>query len=136
MSPLPPALFVFAHPDDETLAAGVAIAEHVNAGQEVHVLILTAGEASGIITQLKGTNTNTWWGVPHSPTAEGYDPIDAASMGQLRQAEAAVAVRCLSAGLTGTLTLHFGQLPDGAVTTAAAAAEIVALADLVAQVGS
>ena len=31
-------LFVHAHPDDESLATGVAIAHHVAAGDEVHVL--------------------------------------------------------------------------------------------------
>ena len=42
-------LFVHAHPDDETLATGVAITHHVAAGDEVHVLTCTLGEQGEII---------------------------------------------------------------------------------------
>lgn len=41
-----PALFVAAHPDDETLGMSIALAEHIAAGQGVHLLWLTRGEAS------------------------------------------------------------------------------------------
>ena len=37
-------LFVHAHPDDETLATGVAIATYAAAGHEVHVLTATLGD--------------------------------------------------------------------------------------------
>ncbi len=42
-------LFVHAHPDDETLANGVAIAHHVRAGDSVHVLTCTLGEEGEVI---------------------------------------------------------------------------------------
>lgn len=42
-------LFVHAHPDDETLATGVAIAHHVAAGDDVHVLTCTLGEQGEVI---------------------------------------------------------------------------------------
>jgi N-acetyl-1-D-myo-inositol-2-amino-2-deoxy-alpha-D-glucopyranoside deacetylase len=42
-------LFVHAHPDDESLATGVAIAHHVAAGDEVHVLTCTLGEQGEVI---------------------------------------------------------------------------------------
>ncbi|WP_435202840.1 N-acetyl-1-D-myo-inositol-2-amino-2-deoxy-alpha-D-glucopyranoside deacetylase [Janibacter sp. GS2] len=42
-------LFVHAHPDDESLATGVAIAHHVSAGDEVHVLTCTLGEQGEVI---------------------------------------------------------------------------------------
>lgn len=42
-------LFVHAHPDDESLATGVALAHHVEAGDEVHVLTCTLGEQGEII---------------------------------------------------------------------------------------
>ncbi|MCT1617996.1 N-acetyl-1-D-myo-inositol-2-amino-2-deoxy-alpha-D-glucopyranoside deacetylase [Janibacter hoylei] len=42
-------LFVHAHPDDELLATGVAIAHHVAAGDEVHVLTCTLGEQGEVI---------------------------------------------------------------------------------------
>ncbi|HZB67929.1 MAG TPA: PIG-L family deacetylase, partial [Ornithinibacter sp.] len=37
----PRLLFVHAHPDDETLATGVALAHHVARGDDVHVLTCT-----------------------------------------------------------------------------------------------
>lgn len=42
-------LFVHAHPDDESLWTGVAMAHHVNAGDEVHVLTCTLGEEGEVI---------------------------------------------------------------------------------------
>lgn len=55
--PLPPSredtvarlLFVHAHPDDETLATGVAMAHYLAAGHEVHVLTCTLGEEGEVI---------------------------------------------------------------------------------------
>lgn len=40
---------VHAHPDDETLATGVALAHHVEAGDEVHVVTCTLGEEGEVI---------------------------------------------------------------------------------------
>lgn len=42
-------LFVHAHPDDETLVNGIAIAHHVRAGHEVHLLTATLGEEGEVI---------------------------------------------------------------------------------------
>lgn len=42
-------LFVHAHPDDETLATGVALAHHARQGHEVHVLTCTLGEEGEVI---------------------------------------------------------------------------------------
>lgn len=41
---------VHAHPDDETLATGVALAHHRAAGDEVHVVTCTLGEEGEVIT--------------------------------------------------------------------------------------
>lgn len=130
-----PALFAAAHPDDETLMACVAIAEHLRAGQDVHVLWLTGGDASGVISVLNGSAGSSWWGVPHDPPAEGYTPLTAAELAAARIREATAAVRLLGSGYTGTLTLHAAGLPDGAVTPAAAEAAIVAVADQIAPGG-
>lgn len=124
MPPPPPALFAFAHPDDETLAAGVAVAEHVRAGQEVHVLWLTAGEASGVRQVLNGTGTSAWWGVPHDPAGEGYPALTAVDFAEARDVEAGNAVRALASGYPGTLTVHHAALPDGGVTQPAVAAAV------------
>lgn len=112
------ALFVAAHPDDEILAMGVAIAEHVVAGQDVHVLVATAGEASGVLAYLNGTTTSGWWGRLHAPSAEGYQTLAGTDLGVLRQAETAAAVRQLAS--PGSVTLHLGAMPDGGVTVAGA----------------
>lgn len=127
----PPALFIAAHPDDETLAMGVAIAEHAALGQDVHVLWLTRGQASGAISKINGTVTSSWWGVPHDPAVEGYAPLSAAEFGAARIAEATNAVNCL-----GDITVHEGGLADGQLTQADAEAAIVAVADQIAPGGA
>lgn len=126
------ALFVAAHPDDEILAMSTALAEHLQAGQDVHVLWMTDGEATGVINPLNGVGTNAWWGVQHVPAAEGYATLTSTDIAAARIAESTTAVRCLSAGLPGTLTLHRAQLPDGGVTAAVAQAAILAVADVIA----
>jgi LmbE family N-acetylglucosaminyl deacetylase len=125
-----PALFVAAHPDDEVLAMGVAIAEHVAAGQDVHVLWLTAGIGSVAQSHLNGTSTSTWWGVAHDPAAEGYATLTDAEFGAARIREAVNAVRCLATGLPGTLTAHEAGLT--APNQADAEAAILAVADAIA----
>lgn len=122
---LPPVLFVAAHPDDETLAMSVAIAEH--AGQNVHVLILTAGTASGAIDAINGLTVSSWWGSLHNPAAEGYTPLTVAEFGQARQVEATNAVAALTSNAPATL--HLGNLTDGQVTITSARNAILAVAN-------
>lgn len=130
------ALFIAAHPDDEILAMAVPVAEHVAAGQDVHVLLLSRGTGSGVRAVLNGTAASSWWGVSHSPDAEGYSPLTAAAFGAARIAETAVALRCLSAGLPGTLTLHEAELLDGSISQAAAVEAIRAVCDDIAPGGA
>ncbi|HEU5143959.1 MAG TPA: N-acetyl-1-D-myo-inositol-2-amino-2-deoxy-alpha-D-glucopyranoside deacetylase [Dermatophilaceae bacterium] len=53
MSPVSPVshrlLFIHAHPDDESLTCGIAMAHHVARGDEVHVLTCTLGEEGEVI---------------------------------------------------------------------------------------
>ena len=49
MSTAPLLLFVHAHPDDETLATGVALAHYSRAGARVHVLTCTLGDEGEVI---------------------------------------------------------------------------------------
>ena len=100
-----PALFIAAHPDDETLAMGVAIAEHVAAGVPTHLLLLTRGIGSRAQGYINGVSTSSWWGVRHNPAAEGYAPLSDSEFGQARVRETQNAVKCLSSGL-GTVTIH------------------------------
>lgn len=44
-------LFIHAHPDDESLTCGIAMAHHVARGDEVHVLTCTLGEEGEVIPE-------------------------------------------------------------------------------------
>jgi LmbE family N-acetylglucosaminyl deacetylase len=123
-----PALFVACHPDDQTLTMGVDILRH--ARQDVHVLLLTKGEASGVINRLNGTSSNpsVWWGVHHDPAAEGYAPLSLADFTAARMREAGNAIRLLGDGIT----VHEGGLIDGQVTRVDAEAAILAVCDAIA----
>lgn len=74
-------LFVHAHPDDETLATGVAILHHVQRGDEVHVLTCTLGEEGEVIPAELG----------HLEGAEG-DPLADHRRGELAGAVATLGV--------------------------------------------
>lgn len=131
MTTTPPAIFAFAHPDDACLAAAVPIAEHVAAGIDVNVLWLTDGTTSGVLGWLNGSGTSSWWGVPHYPADEGYDPLTPEEFGAVRIAEEATALKCLSAGV-GTITTHRAGLISDSVTAADVKDAIRAVADEIA----
>lgn len=90
-----PVIFVAPHPDDETLGAGVSIAEHVAAGRDVRILAMTDGTGSGAIRKVNGEQWSPWWGVWHDLTAEGYQPLTPAEFGAARMRELISAVGCL-----------------------------------------
>ncbi len=64
----------------------------------------------------------------HDPAAEGYVPLTEADCAAARIREAGNAIRALAT--PGAITVHRGQLQDGAYTQADAQAAIVAVADL------
>ncbi len=68
-------LFVHAHPDDETLTCGTTMAHHVDAGDEVHVLVCTLGEEGEVIPP----------DLAHLEGAEG-DPLGSWRREELREA--------------------------------------------------
>lgn len=123
-----PALFVVPHPDDETLAAGVTLAEHVIAGREVHILLLTRGEKSAARHVINGTAVSGWWGVRHDPAVEGYEPLDETAFGAARHRELLAAAGCL--GIPAE-RIHEANLPNEGVTVANATQAIVATADAI-----
>ena len=92
----PRLLFVHAHPDDETLATGVALAHHVARGDDVHVLTCTLGEEGEVIPP----------GLAHLEGAEG-DPLAAHRREELRGAMEVI-------GVTSHL---LGATTDGEPTT-------------------
>ena len=51
----PPAIFYAPHQDDESLAMAGAIREHVEAGREVILVLLTRGENGGLLDIMNGT---------------------------------------------------------------------------------
>lgn len=128
---VPRALFVAAHPDDETLAMGVAIVHHVEAGTDVHVLLLTRGTTSSALGSLNGGRRSVWWGMRHDPSAEGYEPLTIEEFGQARVTESQNALRCLGSGL-GFVTMHEAHLTSDALTVQAVADAILATVDRIA----
>lgn len=82
-------LFVHAHPDDESLWTGVALAHHVAAGDEVHVLTCTLGEEGEVIPDdLKHLELAA--GEARDPDAA--DPLAEVRRDELRAAMEAMAV--------------------------------------------
>ncbi|MFI1197687.1 PIG-L deacetylase family protein [Micromonospora sp. NPDC020750] len=126
-----PVIFVVPHPDDETLGAGVPIAEHVAAGRDVRILLLTRGTASNARAAINGTaNPGTWWGPWHDPATEGYQPLSPELFGQARYDEMVAALGCLGVPAD---RIHEAGLLDTQVTIPAVKQAIVALADTLPQ---
>ncbi|MFX0538314.1 N-acetyl-1-D-myo-inositol-2-amino-2-deoxy-alpha-D-glucopyranoside deacetylase [Ornithinimicrobium sp. Y1847] len=71
---------VHAHPDDETLATGIALAHHALAGDEVHVITCTMGEEGEVIT-------------PALAHLEGSEQLGPHRRGEVSRATAALGVR-------------------------------------------
>ena len=93
----PRLLFVHAHPDDETLATGVALAHHVARGDDVHVLTCTLGEEGEVIPQH----------LAHLEGAEG-DPLAAHRRAELEGAMTSLRVthHLLGGGSPGAPTTY------------------------------
>ena len=87
---VPRLLFVHAHPDDETLATGVAIAHHAARGDDVHVLTCTLGEEGEVIPAH----------LAHLEGAPG-DPLAAHRREELRGAMEVLGVTHHQLGATG-----------------------------------
>lgn len=88
-------LFVHAHPDDETLATGVALAHHAARGDDVHVLTCTLGEEGEVIPP----------SLAHLEGAPG-DPLAPHRLDELRGA----------LGVLGVTHHLLGPGPDGSPT--------------------
>ena len=61
-----PAVFLAAHADDESIGMAAAIDEHVKAGRDVFVEIMTQGEKSGVRAMLGNGQTDPWHGGSHA----------------------------------------------------------------------
>jgi LmbE family N-acetylglucosaminyl deacetylase len=111
----PRAVFFAPHPDDETLAMGVGVANHVAAGRQVHVVAVTGGGASGTRFSINGSDVAPWWGLAHNPAQEDYAPLDVEAFKTARRAEFRAA--CGALGVSPG-NIHLYDLPDGGVTVA------------------
>ncbi|WP_130014357.1 N-acetyl-1-D-myo-inositol-2-amino-2-deoxy-alpha-D-glucopyranoside deacetylase [Serinicoccus sediminis] len=113
---------VHAHPDDETLATGLALAHHVEAGDDVHVVTCTLGEEGEVIT-------------PALAHLEGDGPALAAHRrGELARAMRRLGVRHLFLGGDRPRWRDSGMAgsPASAHPRAFAGAEVDEAADLLA----
>jgi LmbE family N-acetylglucosaminyl deacetylase len=128
---LPPALFIAAHPDDEVLGFGVALAEHVQVGRDTHLLWMTGGGTTSARQSINGATGNAWWGAVHQPAAEGYAPLTVAECAAARIREGLNAVALLCSGAAGAATVHQAGLNEG-YTAAQARAAITAVCDAIA----
>ena len=72
-----PAVFFMPHQDDEYTMAG-AIKEHLDAGRNVQVVMVTAGSSTAARGKINGKsdtgslNWCVWHNMYHNPTTEGY----------------------------------------------------------------
>lgn len=117
-------LFVHAHPDDESLWTGVAMAHHVRAGDEVHVLTCTLGEEGEVIPE-ELRHLELPAGEPR--IADAPDPLATERRTELRRAMAALGVTSSVvlgdedfARVAGT-SPHAGYRDSGMVGTPSAA---------------
>jgi LmbE family N-acetylglucosaminyl deacetylase len=134
-APLPPAVFISPHFDDDSLALGPWLAQHTSLAQDVHVYWATDSSASGVRDNLNGVGVNNWWGRLHDPVAEGYAILTPADMSAARMVEARNAINAYTSGYSGPTTLHYGTRVDGTLTIAQAQADILALCDSIAPGG-
>lgn len=91
------AIFYSPHADDETLSMGMAIAEHVAAGFDVHVVLMSYGENTTAVDIING---DQWCGIhqkTHNPSSEGFSRFgkNSRTLGQARAQEFTNACRAL-----------------------------------------
>lgn len=92
-----PVIFYAPHADDETLNMGITIAEHVAAGRDTHVVLMTYGRQSRALNVINGTHVNGgyFWEIKHDPEFEGYKPLTVEQFAEARMEEFYNALRQL-----------------------------------------
>lgn len=89
------ALFISPHPDDESLSMGMGIANHIWYGNEVYLMLLCRGNGSDAIDVINGKIYCGWHNRYHSPTSEGYSPLDIDQFSNARLQEFRYSAACL-----------------------------------------
>lgn len=98
----PIAIFYSPHQDDELLTMGVAIKNHVEAGYEVHVVLLTDGSASNVLSTVNNRLTKE-----HYPTLTRSQFVEARNQ-EFTRSNIALGVN--------RGDIHFENLKDGQTT--------------------
>ncbi|CAI6071091.1 PIG-L family deacetylase [Cohnella sp. JJ-181] len=108
-------LFFVPHQDDEALTFGAGIRNHLDVGDECHVILYTDGRSSSVRKQLNGEAKSALTRRFYDPSAEGYGYLGEADMVRLRNDE--FRRSCLALGVPET-HIHFadGQMRDGSTT--------------------
>ncbi len=111
---MPVNLFFVPHQDDEALTFGAGIRNHLNAGDECHVILYTDGSSSNVVRQLNGETKSSMHRKVLNPEREGYSPLDRVDLVRYRNDE--FLRSCLALGLP-VENVHFVQrLQDGTTT--------------------
>jgi hypothetical protein len=123
-------LWVWAHPDDETIQGGVSLRQHLEAKladgtprYEIHLLSVTRGRETSVLSYLNGVgpapNKLADWAMPHDPVAEGYEDgiLTPASLGAARMRELDNALGVFQSGTGNQVYRWELGLTDGSVTT-------------------
>lgn len=121
--PTDPAVFLVPHQDDEVLSYGASVKEHLLAGRDVHLVLLTDGSSSG---ECKRSRSGTY-GHPNFDATDGvvgtYTAVDREACATFRDQEflnAASAMQNNVGNAVGTLTavIRTDRTQDGSLSTA------------------
>lgn len=107
-------LFFIPHQDDEALTFGAGIRNHLNVGDECHVILYTDGSSSNVVRQLNGETKSNMHRKRLDPQREGYALLDRTDLVRYRNDE--FLRSCMALGLP-VEHVHFVQeLQDGTTT--------------------
>ncbi|NGZ78177.1 PIG-L family deacetylase [Saccharibacillus alkalitolerans] len=107
-------LFFIPHQDDEALTFGAGIRNHLNVGDECHVILYTDGSSSNVVRQLNGETKSNMHRKMLEPKAEGYAPLDRSDLVRCRNDEFLRSCRAL--GLPPEHVHVVQRLQDGTTT--------------------
>jgi hypothetical protein len=100
-------IFYIPHPDDELLSMGVAIADSVKRGKEVHLVLYTHGYESNALKIINGENYCKWHKKVHNPKLEGYRKLTEKDFGKYRVNEFISSAVCLGVKENNIHILNF-----------------------------
>ncbi|MCQ4085240.1 PIG-L family deacetylase [Saccharibacillus sp. JS10] len=107
-------LFFIPHQDDEALTFGAAIRNHLNVGDECHIILYTDGSSSNVVRQLNGETKSSMHRKTLNPEREGYAPLSRDDLVRCRNDE--FLRSCLALGVPADHVHFVQQLQDGTST--------------------